>query len=193
MALNLSLGEGDDIQLKGATDGTLIGNVGDRLKVDANFSTLPTVALGYRGSAMRFMDMNAANGGVARGTAINSTVNYTTVFNISGSGTLFSFLVTLEGNLLGGDPFNVKLEIDGTEVFVINTDDIGTNTIYNLMTTGNEDTMGMSLNTNVFRFAAPRSGGFTYSSSIKVSIKKAAGGSKLFRAGAVYLTRDTIV
>lgn len=36
-----SAGEGDDIQIKGATDLTLIGNVGDRLKVDGSFVTQP--------------------------------------------------------------------------------------------------------------------------------------------------------
>lgn len=38
MGGNLFVGENDDIQIKGATDSTLIGNTGDRLKVDASFS-----------------------------------------------------------------------------------------------------------------------------------------------------------
>ncbi len=36
--------DNDDTTLKGGTDSTVIGNVGDRLKVDASFSSPPTVA-----------------------------------------------------------------------------------------------------------------------------------------------------
>lgn len=35
MSGNLTFGDNDDVQIKGATDATLIGNVSDRLKVDA--------------------------------------------------------------------------------------------------------------------------------------------------------------
>lgn len=45
MGGNLTFNDNDDVQLKGATDGTLVGNIGDRLKVDANFSVLPSVAV----------------------------------------------------------------------------------------------------------------------------------------------------
>lgn len=44
MGINLSLGEGDDIQIKGTTDGTLIGNIGDRLKVDASLNAESSAA-----------------------------------------------------------------------------------------------------------------------------------------------------
>ncbi len=36
MGGNIAFNENDDIQLKGASNGTLIGNVGDRLKVDSS-------------------------------------------------------------------------------------------------------------------------------------------------------------
>jgi hypothetical protein len=162
-----------------------------KLEVNASFSAPPRTSPSYPGDKIRFVDMNVASGGVARGTAITSTVTYTTIFDYSGSGNLFSFLVTFEGNLLGADPFNVKVEIDGVNVIEITTADIGTNTIYNLSNNQDENTMGMSIFENVFRFASPRGGGLYYASSLKIAIKKASGGSKLFRAGAVYMTKET--
>lgn len=168
--------------IQGGTDATIIGNVVDRLKVDASFV----------GSKTRIVDMNASSGGVARGTNITSTSTYTTLFNYSGTGQLFSFLVTFEGNLVGADAFNIKLEIDNVIVLEISTADVGTNTLYNLLTDGDESTMGMALDTNVFRFAAPHGIGLYYGSSVKVSIKKVSStAAKAFRAGMVYMTKET--
>ena len=168
--------------LYGATDQTAIGNLGDRLKVDA---TLPALT----GSSLRFLDMNASTGGVARGTGVSSTTVYTTIFSVTGSGYLSSFLVSLEGNLVGADAFNVRLEIDGTVCFTISTDDVGTNTIYNLLSTGDEVAMGMSISNNVFRYVSFPSGSLKYSASVKIYVKKVSStASKQFRAGAVHLT-----
>lgn len=144
----------------------------------------------YIGKNIRYDDMNVANGGVARGTAIASTVTYTQIYSYTGSGNLFSFGVTFEGNLLGADPFNIKLEIDGTTCYEVNTLDIGTANLWNLGTSNDENSMGMSVANNSFRFSQ-RLGSLAFDSSIKIYIKKAAGGSKLFRAGMVFLTKDT--
>lgn len=156
----------------------------------ASDQTKTALKYGYTGTTIRLDDMNASNGGVARGTGITSTTVYTTIYSYTGQGTLFSFLVTFQGNLIGADVFDIRLVIDGTNVFTISTDDIGTNTLYNLTTDGDENTMGMSMNTNVFRYAAPRNFGITYSSSIQIQIKKASSpASKKFLAGLVYLTK----
>lgn len=168
-------------QIRGGSTAVAIGNRLDRLKVDE----------GFEGSKVRIIDMNVASGGVARATGIASTTVYTTIFDYLGTGHIFSFLVALEGNLIGADPFNVKFEVDGVIVLEINTADVGTNTIYNLLN-GNgldESVMGMSINTNVFRFVAPRAGMY-YTSEVKVSVKKASGGSKQFHAGMIYMTKE---
>lgn len=180
------------MQITGGTDGTLAGNTGDRLKVDSQFATPPQVVSSYAGSKIRYDDMNVASGGVARGTGINSTSAYTVLYNYTGSGQIFSFLVGFEGNLIGADNFNVKFEIDGVTVFTVDTNDIGTGNLYNLNTVQDEQAMGFSLTSNVLRFTSPKSGGLYYASSVKVSIKKATSAtSKQFRAGAMYLTKDT--
>lgn len=143
----------------------------------------------YLGSKVRYDDMNVANGGTARGTSISTT--YVTLYNYSGSGQLFSFLVTFEGNLVGADIFIVKLEIDGVTNFEISTDDLGTQQLYNLGTAGAEATMGFSSANNTVRFTAPGGLGLQYNSSVKISIKKTVATTKLFRAGAVYLTKES--
>lgn len=175
--------------LVGNTDGTKIGNVGDRLKVDSSFSSSPRVSPSYIGTAVRFNDMNVANGGVARDTSITSTTVYTQLYSYTGAGHLFAFSVSFEGNLLGSDPFDIKLEIDGITCFEINTLDVGTSTFWNLGTVGDELSMGISLNSNTFRFSQ-KEGGLRYDSSLKIYIKKNTGGSKRFRGGMVYLTKE---
>lgn len=152
------------------------------------FKVIPSLL----GSKTRFDDMNVANGGVARDTGIASTTVYTTIYNYTGSGHFFTFLVNLEGNLTGADNYNVKFEIDGVTVFIIDTIDVGTALLYGLLTTQDETSIGMSLNNNVFRFVAPRPGGLYYATSVKVSVKKSSAvTSKKFRAGVVYLTKET--
>lgn len=159
------------------------------LRVDADFSkSSPS----YSGVKARYIDMNVASGGVARGTGIASTSTYTVLFNYSGTGNLFAFLVGFEGNLIGADNFIIKLEIDSTIIFEVDTNDIGTANLYNLNAVGDEVAMGFSLASNVLRFTSPKSGGLYYASSVKVSIKKGTSAtSKQFRAGSVYLTKET--
>lgn len=179
-----------ETELLGGTNQTKIGNVGDRLKVDSSFSTPPKVIPAYTGSTVRFNDMNVANGGVARDTSISSTTVYTTVYSYSGSGHLFAFVISLEGNLVGADPFNIKLVIDGVTCFEVDTMDIGTTTYWDLSSAGDEATMGLSLQNNSVRFSQ-KNGSLTYSTGLSIAIKKSAGGAKRFRGGMVYLTKDT--
>lgn len=183
--------DNDDVQLKGATDATLIGNVGDRLKVDSSFSSPPRTTPSFLGNKTRIVDMNVVSGGVARGTGIASTSVYTTIFSYTGSGHLFSFLVSLEGNLFGSDDYNIRLTIDGTDCFIVDTADIGSNTLYGLVVVGDENSMAFSVVNNIVRFNSSR-GGLYYASSVAVAVKKATSAtSRQFRAGMVYLTKET--
>lgn len=177
------------VNIVGNTDATRIGNVGDRLKVDSSFSSSPRVSPSYIGTKVKFDDMNVANGGVARDTAITSTTVYTQLYSYTGNGHLFAFTVSFEGNLIGADPFNIKLEIDGVTCWEIDTTDLGTSTFWNVTNVGDEATMGLSLNGNTMRFSQ-KDAGLRYESSLKIYIKKSAGGSKRFRGGMVYLTKE---
>lgn len=147
--------------------------------------SLDSVPLSY----LRLEDMNASSGGVARDTAITSTTIYTDIYSYTGAGHLFSFLVTLEGNLLGADPFNVRLIVDGVSVFELSTLDVATSSLWNLGADLAEMSMGISVVNNTFRFHTGNVPLY-FSSSLSISIKKVSGGSKRFRAGMIRLTKE---
>lgn len=94
----------------GATDGTPIGNIGDRLKVDANLNSgqlVPTITNKLR-IRYNIADVSLPNTGV-----------YQTVYSRSGTGLFF-------GVQLGFDNANVniRLTIDGGQVFDLPLNDV---------------------------------------------------------------------
>lgn len=96
----LFTGENDDIQLKGATDATLIGNVGDRIKVDSAAST--TADRSGTGS------LTALDTTVTANTQGMSTVIFTT------SGTWVG-TVRIEGTIDGGANWILLTATDGSQ------------------------------------------------------------------------------
>lgn len=172
--------------LLGGTDATVIGNTGDRLKVDAAFSgsvtTVPSIV------KLKYDDMNVANGGVARGTAISTS--YTTIYNYSGTGSIFGFSVSFEGNILGADEFILKFTVDGLVVAEISTNDIGTNSLYAAGADGDALIWGFQTANNNVMFKAPGNGALKYATSVQIQIKKASGSNKQFRAGVIALTKE---
>ena len=68
----MGMGGGDvdsSTTLQGGTDGTKIGNVSDALKVVTQPSSSVTTVPSWS-KTLRYDDMNASNGGVARATSI---------------------------------------------------------------------------------------------------------------------------
>lgn len=172
--------------MSGATDSTRIGNNGDRLKVDAAFASTVTTVPGI--VKLAYDDMNASNGGVARGTAI--TTSYTTIYNRSGAGYVFGFSVSFEGNIIGADEFILKFIVDGLTVAEISTADIGTNALYAAGSDGDALIWGFQTANNNLMFKAPGTGALRYASTVQIQIKKASGSNKQFRAGVIGLTKE---
>lgn len=172
--------------LLGGTDGTPIGNNGDKLKVEASLSTSVSTIPGI--SKLAYDDMNATNGGVARGTAISTS--YTTIYNKSGSGYIFGFTVSFEGNIIGADEFILKFIVDSLTVAEISTADIGTNAIYAAGSELDALIWGFQVANNNVTFKTPGGGGLRYNSTVQVQIKKASGSNKQFRAGLMVLTKE---
>lgn len=172
--------------LRGATDGTKVGNVSDRLKVDATFSTTTTTVPGI--VKLAYDDMNVANGGVARGTAI--TTAYTTIYNRSGNGYIFGFSVSFEGNIVGADEFMLKFTVDSLVVAEISTADVGTNALYAAGSDLDALIWGFQTANNNLMFKAPGNGAVKYASSVQIQIKKVSGSNKQFRAGIIGLTKE---
>jgi len=186
----------DTQYVRGASDDTLIGNVGDSLKV----THTDTPGGGSGGppaysKKLRYRDMNAGTGGVARDTAIGST--FTDIFSRSGSGLVIGFLATLE-KLGGPDEWFIRLVIDSEDIFGasgISTEDMRKKMIYGYFkgASAHDDHGFMGLNIedkDTFRWNGPLDYPITYLTSFVVKVKIASGTGK-FLAGLASLTEET--
>jgi hypothetical protein len=171
------------LRLIGDTDGTKIGNVGDRLAVDSRtaYST-----------KLRYDDMNSSTGGVARNTSISDS-GWTQLYSYTGSGMLSAILINF-------DVFTdwlIRLVIDSQEIFGsagILTDDITGAQVYDFSDTSSvDDDFGLSKSSNNrFIWHGPLDIPVQYASSVKVYVKRKDGSvNKTFRAGLAVLTKDT--
>lgn len=188
MGLHGQLDTGTHID--GGTDNTTIGNVGDRLKVDAVVTTNGGAPSSFS-KKLRYRDLNVANGGIARGTTI--TTAWSTLFTRSGSG-LFTG-VTVNGSTMTSN-WAFRFLVDGEEVFPstgLLTSDMNSLNIYNLgTTTTNTTTQGLNVavNSSSFFFTSPAYAPIAYSTSISV-LARATTGTKTFNAGLIVLTEET--
>jgi hypothetical protein len=169
-------------KLKGNTDGTKIGNVGDRLKVDAKVS-VPALT-----STLRYVDMNSSSGGVARNT--NISTDWTNIFSYSGSGNLVGFFINVE-TLPTGWVFS--LLVDGASIFEMSGEDMTGDGLYDLddVTDSNQAMLGISKGSHDrFIWHSPLGLPIQYSSSVVVRLKRSTG-SKKFQAGLIILSKET--
>ena len=178
--------------IQGGTDGTIIGNIADRMKV-----TLPTGSLGATlsyTSKLRYRYMNAGSGGIARGTDVVGNSTWVQVYSRAGSGVITGFGLNLG---TANSKWYVRLEIDGAEeVFGsdgILTDDI--NTVYGLIIgTQNNGSQGLnlSIDASYFFFSSPLFTPLAYTTGIKVFVKRNTGEiTKKFFGGLIGLTEET--
>lgn len=181
-------------RITGGTNRTLIGNTGDRLKVDANINSVATGALSQYPNKLRHLDINVANGGIARNTTITNAT-WVDVFSYTGSGSMASFFLNLEHN----QDWQIRLLIDGQDVFGPNgmlTNDFLSSSIYNISGNDEDDLI------NILSFYFKSNGNFIwtsplniptqYTSSVTIKLKRNSGAnSKKFQAGLVTLTKET--
>lgn len=161
----------------------------ERLHVDARISGGTIGAVPTIDKRLRYDDFNVANGGVARNTSIGTT--FTRVYNYSGSGLFFGFLLTLEDVTNG---WFMRFVVDGQEIFGssgISFADLYSDQIYNYKENSNYyiKHMGiMMFSSSTFRWEAPCDFPIGFESSIAVWIRK-TGGNKFFRAGLSSLVK----
>jgi hypothetical protein len=174
------------VVIKGGTDNTSIGNIGDRLKIDSlvNFPTGQVISWN---KYIRWFDMNASYGGVARDTSI--PITFTNLFSYSGSGYFIGFNLTLEDKL----KWFFSLVIDGENIFDTNgisTDDLGGKNLYGWEPTDISDSQntGFFFRDETIRFESPLHA-IRFESSIVIKARHIVG-SKKFRAGLVCLQRN---
>jgi hypothetical protein len=183
----------DDVKVKGVDSGGTdreIGAVADgskyRLCVDGGSDSSPG-GMPFISDQLRYVDMNASNGGVARNTAITST--WTDIFSYSGSGLLFSFLVNLDtlANM------EIRLIVDSNEIFGssgISGVDVVSTALYGFADKS-QWSQGIRRETSVFHWGG---GAFNhplkYDTSVTIKVRQPSG-AKLFKAGLVVLTKET--
>jgi hypothetical protein len=178
-----------DVKINGATNGTPIGNVGDRLKVDmmlnSQTSTVPSWS-----RKLRYADMNASNGGIARGTDVPITANWTTIYSYSGSGFIAGFLVNVETFTI----WEFQLVVDGDTIFTIISSDLSGDSLYDLddISDLNQAFLGISKGSHDrLIFHPPMNSPIYYASSVQVKIRRQSGTQKKFQAGLMILSKET--
>lgn len=180
-------------KLTGNTDGTKIGNAGDRLKVDAAVSTSSPMSFSQK---LRYLDMNVANGGVVRGSSITEAMGWTDVFSYTGSGLLTGFTLNLQVANAG---WLLRIILDDTEELFgatgLSTDDLSGANTYNLTSASqNITTQGLNISSTSasIYYTAPAYFPIRYGSKITIKLKRAASqGTKTFNAGFIAITKET--
>lgn len=179
------------IKILGGTDGTVIGNSGDRLKVD----TL-TTSSGFANtwsSKLRYEDMNAGTGGVARNTGINT--DWVQVYSYTGGA---GFLGGMILNIETKDKWYIRLQIDGEELFGasgIFSEDLHNDAVYDVDDSGKtlnemEIELGLMFGSHDrFIWTPPNTQVLRFASSVKVYVKRTVADAKRFRAGLMIIQK----
>jgi hypothetical protein len=173
------------VKLRGASDNTLIGNNGDRLKVDAAFTSATTTVPSWS-KKLRYEEMTT----LSRGTSIATSTTWTTIYSYTGSGFLAGFLVNVE--TFSGWEF--RFLVDGDTIFSLADTDITGDAIFDLddITDVNQSSLGLSKSSHDrLVFHAPLSSPIYFGTSVTVQIRRPTAGAKKFQAGLVVLSKET--
>lgn len=179
----------DSAGVRGGTDGTIIGNSGDRMKVDAIFST-NTTQVQFWSNKLRYVDMNAGTGGVARGTSIPNSASWTTLYSYSGTGYIAGLIVNVETFATG---WEFKLVVDGDEIYSLLDTNLAGDAIYDVddVTDVNQSNLGISKGSHErFVFSSPLNKAIRYNTNVTVQLRRQAGAKK-FQAGLIVLSKET--
>ncbi len=179
------------------TSGDLSGNkadVGTKLGGEKGLHVISDVNVNTIGAvpsinnALRFYDMNATNGGVARNTNIGNA--FTSIYDKDGSGLLFGFIVTVD--TASEATWYIRLMVDSVDIFGtagISFLDMKGITLYNLDASAKSNRATLMYNSinfdnNTFMFNCPANFPIRYSTNITIQLRK-QGATKPFRAGLV--------
>lgn len=143
---------------------------------------------------LKYYDMNASNGGVARDTVVTNSA-WTTVFYKSGTGLVAGWLLTLE--LMKSD-WRVRFTVDSQHIFEDSngflTDDISGNKLYAYdKTTGHDRifSLGLDMDSETIRWRGPLQYPLQFSTDVKIEVTRTVAQSKKFFAGLVCLSKET--
>lgn len=180
--------------LFGATDGTRIGNTGDKLRVESSIAGGSGKSSWSR--KLRYDDMNVSNGGIARDTLVGSA-SWTQIYSYTGSGLFIGFLSALEK--FENEGYFIRLVVDNEEVF--GASGISTSTIANkdlymwekkpFTDQGIPVILGFHVAENGIRWNGPMDTPIQFLTNVRILIRKQTGDPKKFMSGLVTLTKET--
>lgn len=146
-------------------------------------------------SKIRYIDMNASSGGVARGTVITLSDGEVDVFNKQFCGMFYGFNLTLQDMTTQWylkiyiDGYNILEGIDPSLGFA--TLDIENSNLYGIDNNRNSAfTLGIMLETNTIRFVGIDGNPIAVSDSLRISVSRVENNIKRFRAGFVTLVEE---
>jgi hypothetical protein len=161
-------------KIRGNTDGTLIGNIGDRLKVTTSKSV---------DGRLLYEEANVATGGVARDTVIGST--FTTVYSYTGAGSLVGFVFNLEKSI--DEIWEIRVVADSINLLNVDTNLI---TLVGLTQDYGARCIGIGQNGESVRFSATGSGQpLNFTTSVQIQVRKLTG-TKKFKTGIVGIIKS---
>lgn len=182
-------GNGKRVSVETKPNGKNAAHVIADLQVTSDGS-IPTV-----GKYLRYVDMNASVGGVARNTTVTNAA-WIKLYDYTGSGLMFSMVLNVEDK----NNWLIRMVVDGEEVFSaagFPTSDLVSDTAYDLDDAGSplspvEGNIGLSLEDHDrFVWVCPNSFPIRYESSVQIYVRRAAGqASKRFNAGLLVTTRQ---
>jgi hypothetical protein len=176
-------------QIVGSDGSTKIGNSLDWLKVETKPASVTSTTPSWS-KFLRYVDMNVASGGIARGTSIATSTTWRTIFNYTGSGFLAAFLVNVE-TFTG---WEFRLIIDSQDIFILSDADITSDSVYDLddITDTNQAFIGLSKGAHDrFIWHSPLSSPVYYANNVTIQIRRPIAGAKKFQAGLVILSKET--
>lgn len=177
-SFDLSISDGIDL-LKGVFPKTI--------------ETLPAVSSNPASASkyLRYDDMNAATGGIARGTAISPNTT-AALYSHSGKGQLYGFLLNLEDFQSTSKNWKIELLVDAQAVFSFDTKDFVSVAAYDLkrQTTFREASiLGLEVTESAFTFNSPRHP-LRYAQNVLVRVTRTLGAAAKFQAGFIALTKE---
>lgn len=187
----MSFGGGDldnSQRIEGGTDNTIIGNTGDRLRVEAAYSS--SIFPASWDKKLRYDDMNASNGGVARNTSIATSATWTTIYSYSGSGYIGGLLINVD-TFTG---WEFRLVVDGDVIYSFVSEDLTTDTLYDVddVTDSNTAFLGISKGAHdKFTWHPPLSVPMKYDATVVVQLRRPTAGAKRFQAGLIIIGKLT--
>lgn len=164
------------VEVLGSTDGTPIGNVGDRLKVDAQLTSVPPAfSKKYRSEY--------------DGSTLELTTSYQNRFTYSGSGQFIGFILVSTGT-----DITVKLIIDSDLIFELNTQDLFSvqlNDPGNSGPNSQPSAGGPSWDNSGKRYTFAPLQPISYATSVAIDVKKVSVAAANITDHIISLTKET--